>query len=74
MEEENQVEEVEEPRVVVSQVEVAEKEDVDEEVAFQAEEVARMIRVVVQLREESAGYMVALEFLVFEQLELLKQV
>ena len=45
--EENQVEEVEEPRVVVCQVEVAEKEDVDEEVAFQAEEVARMIKVVV---------------------------
>lgn len=74
MEEENQVEEVEEPRVVVSQVEVAEKEDVDEEVAFQAEEVARMTRVVVQLREESAGYTAALEFLVFEQVELLKQV
>jgi hypothetical protein len=69
VEEENQV--VEEPRVVVSGVEVGEKKDADEEVAFQAEEVAK---VVVQLTEESVGYRVALEFLVSDQVELLKQV
>lgn len=39
--EENQVVEVEEPRVAVSGVEVVEKEEMD--VAFQAEEVAKMV-------------------------------
>lgn len=74
MEEENRV--VEEPGVVVSGVEVAEKEkeDVGEEEAFQADEVAKMIEAVVQLTEESVGYRIALEFLVSEQVELLKQI
>lgn len=70
MEEENQV--VEEPRVAVSGVEEVEKGDA--EVAFQDEEVAKLIKAVVQLMEESAGYRAALEFLVSEQVELLKQV
>lgn len=70
VEEENQV--VEEPRVAVSGVEEVEKGDA--EVAFQDEEEAKLTRVVVQLMGESAGYRAALEFLVSEQVELLKQV
>jgi len=62
---------VEEPKEAEPGVKVVEKEVV--EVAFQAEEVARMIKVVVQLMEAPAGYKDALEFLVSEQVESLKQ-
>lgn len=67
---ENQV--VEEPKVVVSGVKVVEMEVVG--LRFQAEKVAKMIKVVVQLGEEPAGYKAALEFPVSEQVESQKQV
>lgn len=62
---------MEEPREAEPGVTVVEKEEV--EVAFQAAEVVRMIKVVVRLMEAPAGYRDALEFLVSEQVESLKQ-
>ena len=67
---ENQV--VEEPWVAVYGAMVVEMEVA--EVAIQVEEEAKKIKVGVQLADVSSDYKAALEFPVFEQVGLLKQV